>query len=50
MSIKGTRSPARLKSFRARHRCSTPGPKWKARYWACKTWPTRGTVKDVIDG
>tara|TARA_B100000700_G_C14952688_1_gene812423 strand:+ start:661 stop:1386 length:726 start_codon:yes stop_codon:yes gene_type:complete len=50
MSIKGTRSPARLKSFRARHKCSTPGPKWKARYWACKTWPTRGTVKDVIDG
>ena len=30
--------PARRKSFRARHRCDDPGPKHKARYWACKTW------------
>ena len=30
--------PARRKSFRARMRCETPGPKWKARYWACKSW------------
>lgn len=30
--------PARRKSFRARHKCSTPGPKWKARYWSCKAW------------
>jgi len=30
--------PARRKSFRARHRCATPGPKWKARYWSCKNW------------
>jgi hypothetical protein len=30
--------PARRKSFRARHRCSTPGPRWKARYWSCKAW------------
>jgi serine protease inhibitor len=30
--------PARRKSFRARHRCETPGPKYKARYWACKSW------------
>jgi len=30
--------PARRKSFRARHRCDTPGPRWKARYWACRTW------------
>ena len=30
--------PARRKSFRARHKCDTPGPKWKARYWACKNW------------
>ena len=30
--------PARRKSFRARHRCDNPGPKWKARYWACKSW------------
>ena len=30
--------PARRKSFRARHRCDNPGPKHKARYWACKSW------------
>jgi hypothetical protein len=30
--------PARRKSFRARMRCDTPGPKWKARYWSCKAW------------
>ena len=31
-------NPARRKSFRARHNCENPGPRWKARYWACKTW------------
>ncbi len=30
--------PARRKSFRARHNCDTPGPKWKARYWSCRAW------------
>lgn len=30
--------PSRRKSFRARMRCDSPGPKWKARYWACKSW------------
>ena len=30
--------PGRKKSFLARHRCSTPGPKFKARYWSCKMW------------
>lgn len=30
--------PERRKSFRARHNCDNPGPKWKARYWACKSW------------
>lgn len=30
--------PARRKSFRARHKCETPGPKHKARYWSCKAW------------
>lgn len=30
--------PARRKSFRARHHCENPGPKWKARYWSCKAW------------
>ena len=31
-------NPARRKSFRARHNCDNPGPKYKARYWACRTW------------
>lgn len=30
--------PERRKNFRARHNCDNPGPKWKARYWACKSW------------
>jgi hypothetical protein len=30
--------PARRKSFRARHRCDNPGPRTKARYWACRAW------------
>ena len=37
MKIKKS-SPARRKSFRARHKCDTPGPKTKARYWSCKKW------------
>jgi hypothetical protein len=37
MKIKKS-NPARRKSFRARHNCSNPGPKWKARYWSCKAW------------
>lgn len=28
----------RRKSFRARHNCADPGPKWKARYWSCYQW------------
>jgi hypothetical protein len=31
-------NPQRRKSFRARHNCSNPGPRWKPRYWACRTW------------
>ena len=31
-------NPAARKSFRARHNCDNPGPKYKARYWACRTW------------
>ena len=31
-------SPSHRKSFRARHHCENPGPKWKARYWSCKAW------------
>jgi hypothetical protein len=30
--------PDRRKSFRARHNCANPGPKWKARYWSCRQW------------
>ena len=30
--------PARRKSFRARHRCSTATNKLTARYWSCKNW------------
>ena len=30
--------PKRRKSFRARHNCDDPGPKWKARYWSCYQW------------
>jgi hypothetical protein len=30
--------PARRKSFRARHNCDNPGPRWKARYWSCRAW------------
>ena len=37
MSIK-KENPKRRKSFRARHKCDSPGPRWKPRYWACKTW------------
>jgi len=31
-------NPARRKSFRARHNCANPGPRWKARYWSCRAW------------
>ena len=30
--------PGRRKSFRARHHCDNPGPRWKARYWSCRAW------------
>lgn len=37
MKIKKS-NPKRRKSFRARHNCSNPGPRWKARYWSCRAW------------
>jgi hypothetical protein len=37
MTIKKS-NPARRKSFRARHNCENPGPRWKARYWSCRAW------------
>lgn len=38
----------RRDAFRARHNCSDPGPKWKARYWSCKMWQPSTTVSDVL--
>lgn len=37
MSIKKNQK-GKKKSFLARHRCATPGPKTKARYWSCRAW------------
>ena len=37
--------PARRKSFRARHNCANPGPKWKARYWSCYQWRAGAKVE-----
>lgn len=31
-------NPERRRSFRARHNCDNPGPRWKSRYWACRSW------------
>lgn len=44
MSIKRD-SPERRKSFRARHNCSNPGPKTKARYWSCRQWRAGSKVE-----
>ena len=38
--------PARRKSFRARHNCDNPGPKWKARYWSCYQWRAGAKVNN----
>tara|TARA_B100000925_G_scaffold267376_1_gene227801 strand:- start:114 stop:488 length:375 start_codon:yes stop_codon:yes gene_type:complete len=43
MSIKRD-DPARRKSFRARHNCDDPGPKYKARYWSCYQWRASAKV------
>lgn len=40
--------PARRRNFRARHNCDSPGPRWKARYWACKTW-SRQSVSSMLE-
>lgn len=45
MSIKRD-DPERRKSFRARHNCDDPGPKWKARYWSCYQWRKSAPVDD----
>jgi hypothetical protein len=41
--------PARRKSFRARHNCDNPGPKWKARYWSCKQWRAGKKVEGSVE-
>jgi hypothetical protein len=38
--------PERRKSFRARHNCDNPGPKWKSRYWSCYQWRANSPVED----
>lgn len=40
--------PERRANFRARHGCDDPGPKWKAKYWACKTWERGQSVADIL--
>ena len=40
----GKSDPKRRKSFRARHNCADPGPKWKARYWSCYQWRASAKV------
>ena len=44
MRIKKSNPEAR-KSFRARHNCANPGPKWKARYWSCYQWRANAKVE-----
>ena len=39
--------PERRRNFRARHNCSNPGPKHKARYWSCKMWSAKN-VSDIL--
>jgi hypothetical protein len=41
--------PARRKSFRARHNCDDPGPKWKARYWSCYQWRAGAKVDEQMN-
>lgn len=41
-------NPKARKNFRARHGCDdNPGPKWKARYWSCRTWDEEPVSKIV---
>jgi 8-oxo-dGTP pyrophosphatase MutT (NUDIX family) len=40
--------PNRLKSFRARHGCDNPGPRWKAKYWSCKFWEKNKPVSKLL--
>jgi hypothetical protein len=31
-------NPERRRAFRARHNCDNPGPRWKPKFWACRSW------------
>jgi len=42
-------NPARKRSFRARHNCDNPGPKYKANYWSCKMWSAK-PVSEIVSG
>jgi len=42
--------PERRKSFRSRHNCDSPGPKWKARYWSCRQWRGGNKVEAGVEG
>ena len=48
MSIKRDNSE-RQKSYRARHGCDSPGPRWKANYWSCKMWSAT-PVSEITSG
>ena len=38
-------NPKKRASFRARHGCDNPGPKWKAKYWSCHQWRANAKVE-----
>lgn len=40
--------PERRKNFLARHNCSDPGPKWKAKYWSCKWGWGKKPISDKL--
>jgi len=49
LSIKRS-NPERRKSYRARHHCDSPGPRWKANWWSCRNWEAGRSVSDNLKG
>jgi len=49
LSIKRS-NPERRKSYRARHHCDSPGPRWKANWWSCRNWEAGRSVTDNLKG
>lgn len=41
--------PDRRRNYRARHNCSSPGPRHKANYWSCKMWSDKPVSKITED-